>query len=254
MLELRQVTKLYTGIPALEDVSFVAGKGEVTACLGPNGSGKSTMLKIIAGLVLPTQGEILFDGIPIRTDPIAYRQRFGCVPEDSQLYPHLTGEEYLDMVTQLRGLSNKKSQQKIEGFLRLFSLYEDRHLLISAYSKGMRQKILIAAALLHNPDLILLDEPFSGLDVNSALLLCCIIRELATRGKTLVLSSHELEVVEQVALRVVILHKGRIVANDALERLRTLMSLATLGDIFSELAVDQDIVSLANQVLQLIEA
>ena len=253
-LELRGVTKRYSGTTAVQDVSFIARAGEVTGYLGPNGSGKSTTLKMITGLIQPTQGEILFDGRPVGRDPMAYRQRLGYVPEEPHLYPHLTGLEYLEMVGQLRGLESARLGQKIEGFLRLFALWEDRYVAISSYSKGMRQKVLIAAALLHNPDLILLDEPFSGLDVNSGLVLRSVIRELAARGKVVLFSSHELDTVERVASRVVILHKGRVAANDTIEQLRALMSLPTLEGIFSQLAVEQDTDAITRQMIDVMEA
>jgi ABC-2 type transport system ATP-binding protein len=253
MLELRNVTKRYPATTAVKDVSFSARRGEVTGYLGPNGSGKSTTLKMITGLLTPTEGEILFDGQRIDRDPMAYRQRLGYVPEEPHLYPHLTGAEYLEMVGQLRGLAERTLSEKIDGFLRLLSLYEDRYVPISSYSKGMRQKVLLAAALLHNPDLVLLDEPFSGLDVNSALVLRELIRELAARGKVVIFSSHELETVERVSARVVILHKGRVVANDSIERLRTLMSLANLEGIFAQLAVEQDTAGITQQLLACME-
>ena len=253
MLELRRVTKLYSGIPAVQDVSFIARAGEVTGYLGPNGSGKSTTLEMITGLIEPSDGEILFCGEPIERDRIAYRQRLGYVPEEPHLYPHLTGAEYLDMVGQLRGLPERPLAGKIDGFLRLLSLHEDRYVAISSYSKGMRQKVLLAAALLHNPDIVLLDEPFSGLDVNSALILRNLIRELAARGKVVLFSSHELETVERVCSRVVILHKGRVVANDSIEQLRLLMSLPTLEEIFSQLAIEQDTETITRQIIELID-
>jgi len=253
MLELRSVTKRYSGIPAVRDVSFVARAGEVTGYLGPNGSGKSTTLKMITGLIDPSEGQILFRGEPIDRDRIRYRQRLGYVPEEPQLYPHLTGAEYLEMVGELRGLPKQQLAEKIDGFLRLLSLHEDRYVPISSYSKGMRQKVLLAAALLHNPELILLDEPFSGLDVNSALVLRDLIRELAARGKVVLFSSHELETVERVCSRVVILHKGRVVANDSIAQLRALMSLPTLEGIFSQLAIEQDTVAVTQQILQVME-
>lgn len=253
MLELRHVTKYYSGIPAVEDVSFIARPGEVTGYLGPNGSGKSTTLKMITGLIEPSEGEILYRGEPIHRDRIAFKQRLGYIPEEPHLYPHLTGLEYLEMIGQLRGLPEVATSDRIHGFLRLLSLYEDRYVPISSYSKGMRQKILLAAALLHNPDLILLDEPFSGLDVNSALILRDLIRGLAARGKVVLFSSHELETVERVSSRVVILHKGRVVANDSIEQLRALMSLPKLEDIFSQLAIEQDTAEVSRQMMQLIE-
>ena len=253
MLELRGVTKRYSGIAAVQNVSFVAQAGEVTGYLGLNGSGKSTTLKMITGLIEPTDGEILFRGEPVDRNPIRYRQTFGYVPEEPHLYSHLTGAEYLEMVGNLRGLPEKQLGEKIEGFLRLLALHQDRHVAISSYSKGMRQKILLIAALLHNPQLVLLDEPFSGLDVNSAMVLRDLIRELAGRGKVVLLSSHDLEIVERVCSRVVILHKGRIVANDSIEQLRALMSLPTLEDIFSQLAIEQDTPAISKQLVELME-
>ena len=253
MLELRRVTKRYSGIPAVEDVSFCAREGQVTGYLGPNGSGKSTTLKMITALIEPSDGEILWRGEPIERDIIAHKQRLGYVPEEPHLYPHLTGAEYLVMTGQLRGLPNKTLEEKIKGLLSLFSLYEDRHVAISSYSKGMRQKVLLAAALLHNPKIILLDEPFSGLDVNSALVLRNLIQELAARGKVVLFSSHDLEIVERVSSHVVILHKGRVVANDSIDQLRSLMSLETLEEIFEQLAIEQDTPAIAKQILHLME-
>jgi ABC-2 type transport system ATP-binding protein len=252
MLELRGLTKRYSGIPVVNDISFIARAGEITGYLGPNGSGKSTTLKMITGLIEPSAGEILYCGERIERDLVAYKQRFGYVPEEPHLYPHLTGAEYLEMVGQLRGVPEKPLAEKVDGLLSLFGLHEDRHVAISSYSKGMRQKVLISAALLHNPDLILLDEPFSGLDVNSALVLRNLAGELARQGKVVLLSSHELETVERVASHIVILHKGRVVANDSIEQLRALMSLPTLEDIFSQLAVEQDTRGITQQILELI--
>jgi len=254
MLELRGVTKRYSGIAAVREVSFIAHPGEVTGYLGLNGSGKSTTLKMITGLIDPTDGEILFRGQPVDADPMAYRQLFGYVPEEPHLYSHLTALEYLEMVGHLRGLPEQQLTSKIEEFLRLLSLHQDRHVAISSYSKGMRQKVLLIAALLHNPQLVLLDEPFSGLDVNSALVLRDLIKELAARGKVVLFSSHDLEVVERVCSRVVILHKGRIVANDSIEQLRALMSLPTLEEIFSQLAIEQDTPAISRQLVQLMES
>src|SRR5579862_4054667 len=234
MLELRQVTKRYSGIPAVDDVSFVARAGEVTGYLGPNGSGKSTTMKMITGLIERTYGHILFEGKPIDDDLIAFKRRMGYVPEEPYLYNHLSGAEYLTMVAQLRNLPARQSAERIDGLLRLLALYDDRHASIFGYSKGMRQKILIAAALLHNPALVLLDEPFSGLDVASAMVLRSLIQELAARGKVVLFSSHELDTVERVSARVVILHRGKVVANDTIERLRSLMEQPTLEGIFSQ--------------------
>src|SRR3954453_17747461 len=254
MLELRRVSKHFSGIPAVDDVSFSARAGEITGYLGPNGSGKSTTMKMITGLMEMTSGEILFDGQRIQNDLIAYKQRMGYVPEEPHLYAHLTGLEYLIMIGQLRGLPAKATAERIDGLLRLFSLGPDRHVPISSYSKGMRQKVLLSAALLHNPDLILLDEPFSGLDVGTGLVLRSLIQELAARGKVVLFSSHELETVERVCSHVVILHRGKIVADDSIARLRTLMELPTLEEIFSQLAIDQNTLAISREIADLIRA
>ncbi|MGD0361424.1 MAG: ABC transporter ATP-binding protein [Bryobacteraceae bacterium] len=252
-LELRNVSKRFPGVLAVDDVSFTAPAGEITGYLGPNGSGKSTTMKMIAGLIEIGSGEILFGGEPIRRDPIAHKQRMGYVPEEPHLYAHLSGLEYLVMVGQLRGLPGKRTAERIDGLLRLLSLHADRHSPISSYSKGMRQKILLAAALLHDPDL-LLDEPFSGLDVSSALVLRNLVQELAARGKVILFSSHELETVERVSSRVVILHRGKVVADDSIAHLRVLRSAATLEDVFSQLAVEQDSAAISREIADLIRA
>jgi ABC-2 type transport system ATP-binding protein len=254
MLELRHISKRFSGIIAVDDVSFSARAGEVTGYLGPNGSGKSTTMKMITGLIEMTSGEILFEGQRIQHDLIAYKQRMGYVPEEPYLYSHLSGLEYLIMVGQLRGLPVKETADRIDGLLQLFSLHGDRHAPISAYSKGMRQKVLLSAALLHNPDLILLDEPFSGLDVGTGLVMRSLIQELAARGKVVLFSSHELETVERVCSHVVILHHGKLVADDSIASLRLLMSLPTLESIFEQLAVEQDTESVSRQIADLIRA
>ncbi len=254
MLELRGVTKLYSGIPAVKDIGFTARGGEVTGYLGPNGSGKSTTLKMIAGLIEPTEGEILFRGEPIDGDRIAHRQRLGYVPEEAHVYPHLTGTEYLEMIGHLRGLPERKVLEKVDGLLRLFSLHEDRWVPISSYSKGMRQKILLAAALLHNPDLILLDEPMSGLDLNSALIVRRLVQSLAAKGKTVLFSAHEIETVERLASQVVILHKGRVAAAGSTAELRALLSAQSLEDVFQRLAVEQDSAAISGEIIEIIES
>jgi ABC-2 type transport system ATP-binding protein len=226
----------------------------VTGYLGPNGSGKSTTMKMITGLIEMSAGHIFFEGKPIQEDLIAYKRRMGYVPEEPYLYTHLSGTEYLTMVAQLRDLPAKQAAQRIDSMLRLFSLHGDRHASISGYSKGMRQKILLIAALMHNPQLILLDEPFSGLDVASSLVLRSLIQELASRGKVVLFSSHELDTVERICSRVVILHHGKLVADDSIQRLRSLMELPTLEKIFSQLAVEQDTESMAREIADLIHA
>src|ERR1700683_4409737 len=179
MLELREVCKSFSSIAAVDHVTFSARAGEVTGYLGPNGSGKSTTMKMITAILQMTSGDILFDGAPIHRDLIAFKQRMGYVPEEPHLYAHLSGLEYLTMVGQLRDLPPKSTAERIDGLLRLFSLQGDHHVPLSSYSKEMRQKILFSRGLWHNPNLIRLDEPFSGLDVTSSLVMRSLIQELA---------------------------------------------------------------------------
>jgi ABC-2 type transport system ATP-binding protein len=251
MLELRGVSKHFRGIVAVDDVTFTAKPGEVTGYLGPNGSGKSTTIKMIASLMTPSAGTILFRAKPIGDDPIAFKRRLGYVPEEPHLYSHLSGLEYLTMVAQLREIDGAR---KIDGLLRLLTLHSDRHVPVASYSKGMRQKVLLAAALLHDPDLLVLDEPFGGLDVGTALVLRSLIRELADRGKTVLFSSHELDTVERVSSRVVILHKARVVADDTVEHLRTLMAAPSLEAVFAQLAVERDSEGVAREIAELIQS
>lgn len=211
-------------------------------------------MKIITGLIESSSGHVFFDGQPIHRDLMAYRRRMGYIPEEPYLYTHLSGIEYLVMVAQLRDMDRVTALNRIRELLRLFGLYSDRDVPMSSYSKGMRQKILLSAALMHNPDLVLLDEPFSGLDVGTALVLRSLIEELAHRGKVVLFSSHELETVERISSHVIILHRGKVVADDSIENLRTLMALPTLEGIFSQLAVEQDFVAISREIADLIQS
>jgi len=252
MLELRNLTKSYAGLNVASSISFIARPGEVTGYLGPNGSGKSTTMKMITGLIQPSSGQVLFNGEDTTADPMSYRQQMGYVPEEPYLYTHLSGIEYLVMVAQLRGMHRTPASEIILGLLSLFGLYSDRHVPMSSYSKGMRQKVLLSAALLHNPSLVLLDEPFSGLDIGSSLVLRSLIEELAARGKTVLFSSHELETVERICSHVVILHRGKVVADDTIGNLRNLMQLPSLEDIFAQLAIEQDYIAVSREIVDLI--
>ena len=240
MLELRHLLKRYNRIPAVDDVSFTIRPGEILGYLGPNGAGKSTTVKVLTGLIEPTEGEIFFNGRNVRADWTGFQRRLGYVPEEPHLYPHLAGREYLQLVGRLRGISRATLEPRIDEMLRLFSLWEDRHSPLSSYSKGMRQKILLSGALLHNPDLLILDEPFSGLDVNTTLVLRALLAGLAQEGKMILYSSHVLEVVEKVCSSVLILRKGKVVAYDSVENLRGLMRQPSLEGVFAQLTEQED--------------
>jgi ABC-2 type transport system ATP-binding protein len=254
MLDVQGLTKYYAGLPAIRDVSFTVRPGEVLGLLGPNGSGKSTTVKILTGLLRASSGTITFDGRPISSDLAAHKAILGYVPEEAHLYSYMTGPEYLQLVGRLRNIPDARLDEKIERLLRLLDIYDDRYQTMSAYSKGMRQKILIAAAVLHNPRLVVFDEPFSGLDVSAARVLKAFVRALTEEGKVVVFSSHVLEVVEQVCSRVVILKEGRVVGHDAVDRLREMMHLPSLDAVFATLVVEQNADQRSRQILDAMKA
>src|SRR5436190_5886650 len=241
MLEIRSLTKYYGALAAVRELSFEARPGEVLGLLGPNGSGKSTTVKILTGVLQPTDGTVLLDGREVAADLTRYKAQVGYVPEEPHLYTYLTGEEYLRLVGRLRGLADSVLDGKIERFMRLLEVTDDRYLTLSGYSKGMRQKILIAAAVLHNPRIVILDEPFSGLDVTAARVLKSFVRGLAEGGQIVVFSSHVLEVVEQVCSRVVILKDGRQVGHDSVANLRETLRLPSLDAVFAALVSEENV-------------
>jgi ABC-2 type transport system ATP-binding protein len=250
MLEVRDVTKRYGAITGVRNVSFTVRPGEVLGYLGPNGSGKSTTVRMLAGLMPPSSGTILFDGADIQQDLAAYKAEVGYVPEEATVYTYLTAPEHLRLCGRLRGLRPGPLEQKIDSFLRILGLDTDRHAALSAFSKGMRQKVLLAAALLHNPRVVILDEPVSGLDVSTALVLRTIVKALAADGRIIFYSSHELDTVEKISTRVMILRSGEVVADDSASNLRALMHLPSLEDVFAQLAVKDDVEAVAGALLQ----
>src|SRR5262252_7850115 len=221
MLDVRCLSKRYAGLLAVDKVSFTVNRGEVVGYLGPNGSGKSTTVNMIVGLLEPSTGDILLDGRSQFEDPAAYKQRIGYVPEEPHLYTHLTAVEYLTLVGRLRGMPPDRLNRKIAELLRLFLLWDSRYSTMAAFSKGMRQRVLLAAAVLHNPDLLVLDEPFSGLDVNASLLFRSLIAMLAAEGRMVLFSSHRFDMVEKICSRAIILSKGRLVAQHTVSSTRS---------------------------------
>ncbi len=253
LLELEHLYRSYRGIPAIEDVSFKVAPGEIVGFLGPNGAGKSTTVKIITGMLRPNDGRVLFDGRDIRHDMIAFRARIGYVPEDAHLYTYLSGLEYLQLVGRLRGMSEELIEAKATGLLRLLQLESWQHSPISVYSKGMRQRVLIAAALLHDPALLIFDEPLSGLDVVSSRLFKDLLELLAAQGKAVLYISHVLETVEQVCSRVVVIAKGRILADAPPTELKRVMSLHSLESAFAQLVQQPDTISTAREIVEVMQ-
>jgi ABC-2 type transport system ATP-binding protein len=253
VLEAQRLTKYFNRKPVVKDVSFTIRPGEIVGYLGPNGAGKSTTVKMIVGLINPSVGQVLFEGRPIEKQIIEFKMRLGYVPEEALLYSHLSGREYLQLAGRLRSMPENALNSKIDELLRLFSLNASKYSPISAYSKGMKQKIMMIAAVLHNPDILILDEPLSGLDVSSILIVRSLLRSLAAQGKTILYSSHVLEVVEKICSRVLVIYKGSLVANDSVENLRQLMQVPSLEEIFTQLVQQENTEQIAQQIVEAIQ-
>lgn len=241
MLTVQHLRKSYGGILALRDLSFTAAPGQTIGLRGPNGSGKSTTINMLTGLIRPTAGSVSWRSTNIQDQLGAYQSLLGYVPEEPRLYAYLSAPEYLRLVGGLRDIDDAVLARRIDRYLELFGLDSDRYAPLSSFSKGMRQKVLISAALLHDPQVVVFDEPCSGLDVASALMLRSVVRALAEAGKVIVYSSHVLDMVEKVCTDVIILHHGAVVAQDSVSRLRDLAKAASLEEVFAQLAVDDNV-------------
>jgi ABC-2 type transport system ATP-binding protein len=248
VLEAKALCKFYGSVLAVQDVAFSLAPGQVLGYLGPNGSGKSTTVKMLTGLLRPTYGEVTYNSQNIQQDLIAYRKVLGYVPEEPNLYAHLTGEEYLDMIATLRAMPQSRKVTRITSLLKLFSLWPHRHITLGSYSKGMRQKILLIAALMDNPEVLILDEPLSGLDVTSVLIVKSLIQALSAQGKSIFYCSHILEVVEKVCSHLIVLRKGHVIAHGATAAVREKIGKSSLEDIFLQLVEGVDVTQIANEI------
>src|SRR5579864_1477179 len=252
MLEAVHLTKRYASLPAVQDLSFSLMPGQVLGCLGPNGSGKSTTVKMLTGLLQPTSGVVRFDSHNIQDNLAAYRKRLGYVPEEPNLYPYLTGREYLELIGTLRGMAYWNMQRKIDSLLELFSLHSQRHASIGSYSKGMRQRILLIAAIMDDPEIFIFDEPLSGLDVTSALIFKNLVQALGQHGKLVFYCSHVLEVVEKVCTDVLILRKGVVIAQDSVANVGQILG-QSLENTFLHLVDDVDTISVARDIVSVMK-
>jgi ABC-2 type transport system ATP-binding protein len=237
MLSIRHLSKRFGSQIAVDDLSLEAPAGQIVGLLGPNGAGKTTTLKMLTGLLLPDSGSALIAGHDIVTDSLEAKKAFGFVPDSGAVYESLTGLEYLLMVAALYRIEDDEAIARVKRFIEFFELdwatLESK--LLGAYSKGMRRKVVITAALLHNPLVVFLDEPLDGLDANAAVGFKALLETLAREGKTIVYSSHILDVVERVCHRVAIIHHGKLVADGAPEALLREQSAATLEQLFVRL-------------------
>jgi ABC-2 type transport system ATP-binding protein len=254
MLQATGLSKFYGSLPAVQDVSFSLEPGQILGYLGPNGSGKSTTVRMLTGLLQPTRGQVLFDGQDIHKDLAAYRKRLGYVPEEANLYPYLTGQEYLQMVATLRAMPPARQTFRINQLLELFSLWPHRDVALGSYSKGMRQRILLIASLMDNPDVLILDEPHSGLDVSSALIFKSLVQLLSAKGKAIFFCSHVLEVVERICSRLIILRKGEVIAYGNTTDVLKDIGQSSLESTFLHLVEDRDVTRIANEIVQAVVA
>ena len=212
MIEVNNLTRTFGDLVAVDDLSFEVADGEIFGFLGPNGAGKTTTVKVIVGLISATSGSVRVNGFDLGQNPLEIKKQIGYVPESCALYENLTGLEHLQMISELQHLSVENIDARIERLVELLNLKDAANQRISTYSKGMKQKLLLAGALIHNPKILILDEPFSGLDANAQSVFKELIREFVRDGRIVIFCSHILEVVERVCKRLLIIDHGRELA------------------------------------------
>ena len=256
ILTITNLTKSYGNKEILKGIDLHVSRGEIIGYIGPNGAGKSTTIKIILGMEEGFGGEIKLFGEDIRQEHVEYKRRIGYVPEIADVYDNLTGYEYLTFIGQLYGLDSQTAMHKSQTLMTLFGVGEAYHSRISSYSKGMRQKLLIVSSLLHNPDILFLDEPINGLDANSVMIFKEILSQLAAQGKTIFYSSHLMDVVEKISSRIILLYDGKIAADGTFAELQADNAAGTLEGIFNELTgfdnykeIGEQFVSVVQEVL-----
>ena len=235
MIRVSHLTKKYGTSTAVDDISFEVPAGQIVGYLGPNGAGKSTTLKMLVGLVEPTAGDISVAGYDAATELLELKKCIGYVPEDAQLFESLTLSEHLQLIGRLYHVEEALISKKILEFVRLFDLASYTQEKISSFSQGMRQKLLIMSALLHNPDVLLFDEPFTNLDVTTVAFMKTMLQRLAEAGKTILYCTHILEVAETLCPRIMIINEGRLIADANVDELRRMTSQTELAQIFTQL-------------------
>ncbi|MBD1379779.1 ABC transporter ATP-binding protein [Metabacillus arenae] len=235
IISIENLTMNYNGKMVLRAIDLEVYESQIIGYIGPNGAGKSTTVKIMLGLVEGYLGDVKLFGKDISDGDISYKKRIGYVPETAELYDNLTASEYLTFVGELYGIDSEQVAEKALRLMKMFELENIYHSRISSYSKGMRQKVLLISSLLHNPDLLFLDEPLSGLDANSVMVVKEILAQLAAQGKTVFYSSHIMDVVEKISNRIVLLNEGQIVADGSFDELRKQNTEGTLEEIFNQL-------------------
>jgi ABC-2 type transport system ATP-binding protein len=253
MIETDHLSRSYGNTLAVSDLTLKVERGEILGFLGPNGAGKSTTVKMLTGLLRPTAGSARVAGFDIVEQPLDVKRRIGYVPESGAMYESLSASEYLELIACLHHLEPRVARARSDEFFELFDLTEVRHQRLAEYSKGMRQKILFASALIHRPDVLFLDEPLSGLDANAALIVKDLLRKLAAQGRTIFFCSHILEVVERICTRIVIINHGsQIIAGSAAEIIKA-TGTTTLEEAFGALTGVRDVGALTQDLLAALE-
>lgn len=240
MIEIQNLVKYYDKKLAVNNISLAIHPGQIVGFLGPNGAGKTTTVKILTGLIPPTRGTARICGYSILESPLEVKKRIGYVPESGALYESLTAWEYLEMVADLHHLDRQLFTRRAREFLELYGLSDEKNSRLSGFSKGMRQKILISAALLHDPPVLLFDEPLNGVDANTALVFKQLLRRLGEQGKTILFCSHILEVVERLCSRIIIINEGELVADGTPEAIARQTGHASLEAAFNSITGGAD--------------
>lgn len=253
ILSIKDLTISFDNKMILRSINLNVYEGQIIGYIGPNGAGKSTTVKIMLGLVEGYFGEVTIFGKDISNGEVDYKKRIGYVPETAEVYDNLTAHEYLSFVGQLYGVDSDKVKQKARKLMKTFGLEDVYYNRLSSYSKGMRQKVLIISSLLHNPDLLFYDEPLSGLDANSVMIVKEILAQLAAQGKTIFYSSHIMEVVEKISNRIILLSEGQIVADGSFDELKEQNEEGTLEEIFNQLTGFNEHREIAEQFVSIVQ-
>lgn len=234
MIELKNVTKRFGDIVAVNRLNLSVSEGEIFGFIGPNGAGKTTTLRMMGGVLSPTEGSVFIDGINMADEPENAKKRIGFIPDRPFLYEKLTGMEFLRFTADLYGIEDGLFYKKSKEILKQFSLYHWAHELIESYSHGMKQRLIISAAILHDPKVIVVDEPMVGLDPAGIRMVKDLLRNLAEKGATIFMSTHTLAVAEDVCDRIGIIHKGVLITTGTLEelRLRAQVQAGGLEEVF----------------------
>jgi len=252
IIQIKNLSKSYTGKQVLKNLSLDIYPGQVIGYIGPNGAGKSTTVKILTGLIPDFDGEVLVEGMSMAQQPVEIKKLFGYVPENAEIYDVLTPNEYLDFIGQLYGLEESAVADRAGKLLAAFGLSANVNDRMDTFSKGMKQKVLLIAGIIHNPKIIILDEPLSGLDANAVIMIKELILRLAKEGKTIFYCSHMMDIVEKVADRILLINKGEIIADGSFESLKQNHS-DTLEHIFSKLTGGDETGSEADAVINALE-